>query len=105
MLDYLHNNESELEGWQIGGILWHIGQIYAIDNDYDNAIKFMGMKPVENSIEPNYQMGTIAFLKKDFDLLKQYYENLVEYDPTGGSGRNILKRFLDNFDLSYKKTY
>jgi len=105
MLSYLNSNKSELEDYQIGAILWHIGQLYAFINDYDNAVKYMSKNNVRDSIEPNYQMGTIAFLKNDIDSLKRYYKILLKNDPTGGSGRDILKRLIDGFNKPYNQVY
>ena len=105
MINYLNANKSNLEKYQIGGILWHIGQLYAFINDYDNAIKYMSNNNVQDSIETNYQMGTIAFLKKDYNKLKKYYNILLKNDPTGGSGRDILKRFIDGFNKPYNQVY
>jgi tetratricopeptide (TPR) repeat protein len=105
MINYLNVNKSNLEKYQIGGILWHIGQLYAFINDYDNAIKYMSNNSVRDSIETNYQMGTIAFLKNDYNELKKYYNVLLKSDPTGGSGRDILKRFIDGFNKTYNQVY
>ena len=105
MLSYLNINKSKLEDYQVGGILWHIGQLYAFINDYDNAIKYMSKNNVRDSIEPNYQMGTIAFLKKDINELIKYYNILLKNDPTGGSGRDILKGFIDGFNKPYNQVY
>ena len=63
------------------------------------------MKNVSDSIEPNYQKGTISYLNGDFKQLQKYYNILVKNDPTRGSGRDILKNFTDNFDKPYKETY
>jgi tetratricopeptide (TPR) repeat protein len=105
MINYLNINKSNLEDYQIGTILWHIGQLYAFINDYDNAIKYMSKNNVRDSIEPNYQMGTIAFLRGDIDSLKGYYYSLLKNDPTGGSGRDILKSFIDGFNKPYNQVY
>jgi tetratricopeptide (TPR) repeat protein len=105
MLKYLNYNRLKLEDRQIGLILWHVGQLYAMIDDYKNAIKYMSMNEIKSSIEPNYQNGTIAFLKKDFDQLKMYYNKLLDYDPTGGSGKDILKKFIDHFNKPYYEVY
>lgn len=105
MLSYLNTNKSKLEDYQIGGILWHIGQLYAFINDYDNAVKYMSKNNVRDTIELNYQMGTIAFLKNDVDSLKRHYGILLKNDPTGGSGRDILKSFIDGFNKPYNQVY
>ncbi len=105
MKTYLNNNKYNLEDYQIGAILWHIGQLYAFNDDYKNAIKFMSMKNVYDSIEPNYLKGTISYLNGDLEQLQKYYNILVKNDPTGGSGRDILKNFIDNFDRPYKEIY
>ena len=105
MLNYLKINKPRLKNFQIGAILWHIGQLYAFINDYYNAIRYMSKSNVKYSIEPNYQKGTIAFLKKDINLLKKYYNILLKNDPTRGSGRDILKRFIDNFNKPYSQVY
>jgi len=101
MLCYLNKNEQKLEKWQIGAIFWHIGQLYAFINDYDNAVKYMSKDEVNYSIDKDYQMGTIAFLKNDIDSLKRYYLN----GKHSYLNKPILKRFIDYFDEPYKKTY
>ena len=105
MLNYLTTNKENLENYQIGGILWHIGQLYAFDGDYKNAINYMSKQEVSDSIEPNYQKGTISFLSNDLDNLKKFYNELVNNDPSGGSGRDILKSFITNFGEMYKNVY
>jgi hypothetical protein len=50
-------------------------------------------------------MGTIAFLRGDIDSLKGYYYSLLKNDPTGGSGRDILKSFIDGFNKPYNQVY
>ena len=104
MLNYL-NNKEDLENHQIGGILWHIGQLYAFAGDYKNSILYMSKPEVSNSIEPNYQQGTISFLKGDLKNLKVFYEKLVKNDPTGGSGRDILMNLIKYFGKTYKEIY
>lgn len=105
MKKYLSSNKSDLEDYQIGAILWHIGQLYAFVEDYKNAVKYMSMGKVSSSIEPNYQMGTISFLKRDLESLKKFHKKLVKHDPAGGSGRDMLSNFIDNFDKNYKQVY
>lgn len=105
MNTYLKTNKNKLKKNQIGAILWHIGQLYAFINDYNNAIRYMSQQYVQYSIEPNYQLGTIAFLKKDLIALKKYYTILQKKDPTGGSGKNILKRLIAGFGKPYSQVY
>lgn len=105
MKNYLNNNKAKLENYQIGAISWHVGQLYAFNDDYRNAIKFMSMKNVSDTIEPNYQKGTISYLRRDLNGLQKYYNVLVKNDSTGESDKDILKNFIDNFDKPYKETY
>ena len=64
MKNYLKVNLNNLENYQIGAIYWHIGQLYALNDNYDMAIKFMSQTEVSSSIDDNYKLGTICFLKK-----------------------------------------
>jgi hypothetical protein len=105
MMNYYINNKENLLNYQIGAIFWHIGQIYATDNNYKNAIEWMSKPEVSDSIEPNYQKGTISFLKNDLKKLQFFYNKLIKNDPTDGSGRDILKKLINNFGLPYKEVY
>lgn len=103
MKNYLKVNLNNLENYQIGAIYWHIGQLYALNDNYDMAIKFMSQTEVSSSIDDNYKLGTICFLKKKLSCLKRCYNNLKINDPS--VSKDILKNFILNFDKSYKEVY
>ena len=65
----------------------------------------MSKTEVSDSIEPNYQKGTISFLKNDLKKLQIFHNKLIKNDPSGGSGRDILKKFINNFGQPYKEVY
>lgn len=105
MVNYLKHNLTKLKDWEIGGVMWHIGQMKAFQGSYDEAIKFMSNKKVLDSIEPNYQLGTISYLKKDRKNLLKYYENIVKLFGKDDANSKILKNLIDNFDKPYKDIY
>jgi len=50
---YLEKNKIILADWQVIGITWHAGQMYAFNNEYETAkIRF------DNSINPNEPENT-----------------------------------------------
>lgn len=100
MKNYLKYNKNKLDEYQRGGIYWHIGQLYAFLDDYDNAIKYMSKEITDYE----YQMGTIYFLKGNKDLLVKNYKELIRKQGKTLNAK-VLKRFIDNFDKRYKDVY
>lgn len=92
-------------------IYWHIGQVYAYDNDYQTAIKYLKKSSDIFSLTFDrdwrlYYKGTIAFLKRDKNKLEKigtklcakhsayYYRNVC-----------VVKSLNENFDDTYKNAY
>jgi tetratricopeptide (TPR) repeat protein len=92
-------------------IYWHVGQLYAFNNEYDSAIE--NMKKSTNFFNKIFDRewrlyfnGTIAFLKKDKKKLKSYSEKLWK-KHSGYYYFNAfkLKALYENFNMPYKLAY
>ncbi len=88
---------------------WHIGQLYADDNQYHKAIFYL-KKSMEGKTEEDdeqfwwYYKGTLAFLERDKDQLKKYTELLQKnHTPYYLNNAKTLNRLLTHFDKSYEK--
>lgn len=92
-------------------ILWHLGQMYACENEYDTAIIFLKRSTnlwtclVDRQFYWYYR-GTIAFLKRDKKKLYKYYLKLWPY-KNGYYRKNalMLKRLYDNFEKPYSENF
>ena len=92
-------------------IYWHIGQMYAMDNDYKNAIKyFKKSTPFYVWIFDReyylYYKGTIAFVKRNKKRLG-YCQKKLKKKNTYYYRRNLetINSLVENFDKSYKEAY
>lgn len=90
---------------------WHIGQLYATDNQYEKAIFYFKKSMIGRSENDDkqywwYYKGTLAFLQKNKSELKKY-SNLLEENHTNYYANNakILKSLLLNFKKPYSKAY
>lgn len=105
ILDYIRHNQSKITGKNpsIEALYFHAGQEYAMAGSdyYQKAIECFE-KSYETSEWWNaYVSGTIAFLKKDIDLLQKAREK-------GTYNAEILHSFelaLSRGDYSYKNNY
>ena len=90
---------------------WHIGQVYAFDNQYKKAVFYIreSMKgKSENDDEQFwwYYKGILAFLQKNKNELKKYYD-LLEKNHTNYYSNNakVLKRLFENFEEPYSQAF
>lgn len=92
-------------------ILWHLGQMYACNNEYDTAIVFMQKSThyMVYFIDRQfywYYRGTMAFLKRDKKKLHKYYMKLWPY-RNGYYRKNavMLKSLHDDFEKPYREIF
>ncbi len=92
-------------------LTWHLGQLYATNNEYEKAIHEMikTLRPLDGTQDElnrswNYYVhGTIAFLKGEQDKLDLYIDSLVKSPVSMNS--DVLLRLRSNIDKPYKKAY
>lgn len=88
-------------------IYWHIGQLYACNNDYDLAIKYMKKSSsfFDKLFDKEWRLyfnGTLAFLNRDKKKLNFYYQKLwKKHSEYYYSNAFLLKTLNENFDLNY----
>ncbi len=93
------------------GTYWHIGQLYAYNNEYDFAIEYMKKSTsfFDQLFDREWRLyykGTIAFLKKDKEKLKKYNDKLWnKHSAYYYFNACKLKALHDNFDKPYKLAY
>lgn len=111
--NYLDKNKTILTDWQIIGVTWHAGQMYAFNNEYEIAkIRF------ENSINPNepedtpilwndYVYATMAFLNNDMPKLKLYRDKIVNGPIFNGKKLNldVVENLIQYFGQPYSVAY
>jgi tetratricopeptide (TPR) repeat protein len=102
---YLKHNKDKLEYYQIGAILWHIGQIYGYLDDYKNAIKYISSKYTKLSIPLNYRNATIAFFKGDLDTIKKLYRKSLKDKSEDPMNLRLIKNFINYFGEKYSTAY
>jgi hypothetical protein len=92
-------------------VYWHIGQLYAFDNDYDNAIRYLKKSAhIFDKLADRewrlYFKGTIAFLQKDKEKLKKFCDKLWN-KHTGYNEKNalMLKALYENYDKTYREIF
>ena len=92
-------------------VYWHIGQLYAYDNDYEKAVHYL--KKSTNIFDKLadrewrlYFKGTIAFLQKDKEKLKKCHDKLWN-KHTAYNEKNalVLKDLYENFDKTYWEVF
>ena len=84
---------------------WHIGQMYAMIEDYEKASFYME-KSFDSDDEQYiwYYKGTQAFLRRDKKALRKYAEKLnADHIPYYAGNARTLMKLLNNFDKSYKE--
>jgi hypothetical protein len=88
---------------------WHIGQLYAFDNDYKTAIVYIKKSSgFFNRLFDRewrfYYKGTIAFLKRDKKKLKTYNTKLWEkHSEYYHKNACTLNNLYENFEKPYKE--
>lgn len=88
---------------------WHIGQLYAFDNEYKTAIVYMKKSSgyfirLFDREWRLYYKGTIAFLERNKKKLKKYNTKLWK-KHSGYYYKNActLNNLYENFDKTYKE--
>lgn len=90
---------------------WHLGQLYALNNENEKAVVEMAktLRPLsDEEVELNkswnyYVLGTIAFLKNDSRTLSSYIDSLANNPIT--MNIEVLRRLQVNIGKSYKNSY
>jgi len=112
IVTYLNIHKENLMKWQINILIWHSGQIYALNDNYIEAIE--RFKKTINRDEPQddafkwnaYVKGSIAFLEKDKNALKLAINDLEKAtNPNSIINLNILKSFDRCFNRPYREAY
>ncbi|HOY30574.1 MAG TPA: hypothetical protein PKW80_01725 [Bacteroidales bacterium] len=90
---------------------WHVGQLYACNNEYAVAIKYLKKSTslIDKIFDREWRLyynGTIAFLKKDKKKLKNYNEKLwKKHSDYYYFNACKLKAFYENFEKPYRWVY
>lgn len=88
-------------------VYWHIGQLYAFDNDYEKAIHYLKKSTniFSRTFDREWRLyfnGTIAFLQKDKEKLQKCYDKLWnKHSAYNEKNALVLKGLYDNFDKTY----
>jgi len=92
-------------------IYWHIGQMYAMNDDYKNAIKYFKKSTqfyfwIFDREYYLYDKGTIAFVKRNKKKLG-HCQKILQKKNSYYYRKNLLtiKSLNENFDKSYKEAY
>jgi tetratricopeptide (TPR) repeat protein len=92
-------------------VYWHIGQLYAFDNDYGNAIRYLKKSTdIFDKLADRewrlYYKGTIAFLQKDKQKLESCYKRLWnKHSAYNEKNAFVLKGLYENFDKTYREVF
>jgi tetratricopeptide (TPR) repeat protein len=92
-------------------LTWHLGQLYATNNEHEKAIQEMikTLRPLDGTQDDLnrswnfYVMGSISFLRNDQQALSLYRDSLRNNPVSMNS--EVLQRLLSNFGKSYKNAY
>lgn len=110
---YLELKNSKLADWQITGITWHAGQMYAFNNEYEIAkIRFEhAINPHEPNDTPilwnDYVYATVAFLNDDLAKLKLYRNKIANGPTSNGKKTNldVVDNLIQYFGQPYSVAY
>ncbi len=96
----------EIEKGELSVMKWHTGQMYALADKNDKAIPFMEASKKDDDVMSwnTYVEATVAFLKKDKELLAQKREELEKNSVMpAASDKNLIliKKLEANIDKSY----
>jgi hypothetical protein len=95
---------NKLSAGQSRNLHWHLGQVHAFNNNYEDAISEMKQSYTGGSLTwASYVTGTIAFLEKDEAALKEALRVLGEQENQ--MNIEILEKFVKYFDKSYAEAY
>lgn len=110
---YLGQKKAALTDWQVIGLTWHGGQMYAFANEYEIA-----KKRFEESINTNesadspirwndYVYATIAFLNHDMPNLLLHRDNIAKGPIFNGEKMNldIVNKLIRHFGQPYSVAY
>ncbi|PLW95056.1 MAG: hypothetical protein C0592_00930 [Marinilabiliales bacterium] len=90
---------------------WHLGQLYAFNNDYDTAVQYMKKSTsifdlMFDKYWRLYYKGTIAFLQRDKEKLQKYYLKLLQHNSAYYErNTKTLESLYLNFDEQYFDAY
>lgn len=101
MSQYLSINNVSYS--KAANIRWHIGQIHAGNDEYQNAIESMKLSYVKEAPPwwNLYVQGTIAFLEKDKKALEQAIDLLKK--ENNQTNLDVLLKLFAGFDKTYKE--
>ncbi len=110
---YLKQNQAALKDWQIIGIVWHAGQMYAFNNEYKIAkMRFVqSINPNELKTAPilwnDYVFATIAFLDNDMPTLKIHRDKIANGPTVNGIklNLNVVENLIYHFGQPYAIAY
>ncbi|VEG92207.1 hypothetical protein [Legionella spiritensis] len=92
---YLDKNRNILSNWQMIGVTWHAGQMYAFDNRYEMAksrfIHCINPNEPENApiLWNDYVYATLAFLNNDMAKLKFHRDKIADGPIFNGKKPNL----------------
>ncbi len=107
LLDSLNTNKHKNNH----GTYWHVGQLYACNNEYAFALKYIKKSTsfFDKLFDREWRLyykGTIAFLKKDKEKLKIYnYKLWNKHSDYYYFNACKLNALYDNFDKPYLVAY
>jgi hypothetical protein len=110
---YLDKNKNLLQDWQLIGITWHAGQLYAFDNDYETAkLRFNhSLNPNEPKNTPilwnDYVYATIAFINNDMSKLT-FHRNIIANGSTLDLNKKnlaVVDSLIQHFGQPYSVAY
>ena len=109
---YREANYNGMRAWERRVSSWHIGQMYAFDSKYSEAVAYFKQSVKLNddggsSFRWNdYVNASIAFLEKDRKSLSYYRQRLYGGNsPYNRMNLRIVDSFLRCFDSSYLSAY
>lgn len=110
---YLKQNKATLADWQVSGVTWHAGQVYAFNDEYE--IAKMRFKSSINPNEPqnapilwnDYVHATLAFLNHDRRKLILYRDKIANGPTFNGEKANldVVNRLIKYIGHPYAEAY
>ena len=89
-------------------LLWHLFQLFAMENMNDKAIKLLRHIIKSGNWNDYYSRGTLAFMNSDADTLNKEIDAAIadeEYIKNAGNNIEILKRMLNGIGKKYSEVY
>lgn len=106
---YYGRHINSLQDWQITSVIWHAGQMYAFNNEYDTArsrfIQSVSQNEPANTLIlwNDYVRATVAFIDNDLTALKYYREKIANGPVFNGKKANL--DVVDNLILFFGQPY